>query len=260
MPSVSEYALGRPCWFELGTTDQAAAKAFYGGLFGWTAKDNATGPGEYYTMFQRNGQDTGAAYTLPVHLREQGVPPHWGVYFAAPEVDATAERVAKLGGTVIQPPFDVMDVGRMAICKDPGGAFFSLWQAKQHYGARVMDEDNSVCWVELATWDAEQARAFYTGLFGWETKGSQNMPTYLEFSAGGQPRGGILPMDENWKGMPSQWGIYVMVSDCDAIAEKVKASGGKVQFGPFDAPGVGRLAMLADPQGAGFSIITLKMC
>ena len=83
------------------------------------------------------------------------------------------------------------------------------------------------------------------------------MPTYIEFCVDGQPRGGLLPMDEDWKGIPSHWGIYFMVASCDEVVAKAKEIGAVVRYGPFSAPGVGRIAMLADPQGAGFSIITL---
>ena len=139
MAVVEKYSLGTPCWFELGTTDQTAAKQFYSQLLGWSSKDDPMGPDEFYTMFQLNGHDTGAAYTLPARLVAQGVGPHWNVYFAAPDVDLSAARVSGLGGVVVQPPFDVPDAGRMAICQDPGGASFSLWQARRNPGAAVID-------------------------------------------------------------------------------------------------------------------------
>lgn len=257
MATVDSYSLGTPCWFELGTTDQAAAKNFYGRLFGWVPQDNPYSDGEFYTMFKSGGRDAGAAYTLSPKVVAAGVAPRWTVYFATPDVDASAAKVVELGGTLMQPPFDVMDAGRMVNCKDPGSAAFALWQPKRHHGAGALNEDNAVCWSELATWDTAQARSFYTGVFGWSTKGAASMETYIEYSTDGQPRGGLLPMDEHWKGMPSRWGIYVQVADCDAIAAQAKEMGATILYGPFDAPGVGRMAALTDPQGAGFSIIKL---
>ena len=257
MAIVTEHASGAPCWFELGTTNQSAAKDFYTKVFGWGVVDFPMGPNEFYTMFKLDGNDVGAAYTLSPKILEQGVPSHWNVYFATPDVDASTEKVKALGGTVIQPSFDVMDVGRMSICQDPGGAVFCLWQKKRHFGAGVIGQDNAVCWSELATRDTAKARDFYTGLFGWETKGAANMATYVEYYAGGQPRGGLLPMDDNWGNVPSHWGIYFQVADCDGTVAKIVELGGKVRHGPFDAPGVGRMAMMADPQGAGFSVIKL---
>ena len=257
MAFVDHYPPGAPCWFELGTTHQAAAKQFYTQLFGWSVQDFPMGPTEFYTMFKLKDRDVGAAYGLGPKMIEQGIPPHWNVYFAVTSVDEAAAKVSELGGTVVQPPFDVMDVGRMSICKDPGGAIFSVWQEKRHTGAGIIAEENAVCWSELASWDVPTVQKFYAALFGWDTKGSAGMATYIEFSAGGMPRGGLLPMDEQWKGVPSHWGIYFLVADCDAVADKAKELGAIVRYGPFDAPGVGRMAMIADPQGAGFSIIKL---
>ncbi|MCC7157298.1 MAG: VOC family protein [Bryobacterales bacterium] len=258
MPVVTEHSFGAPAWFELGTTDQAAAKAFYGDLFGWNISDSPMGPGQYYTTFKLGGRDVAAAYSLSPEMVSQGVPPHWHVYFSTPDVDKTTSAVTRLGGTVIRPPVDAMDYGRLSVCKDPGGAVFSLWQARTHNGVGVMDENNAVCWSELATWDARQAGDFYRGLFNWATRGSANMPTYLEFSVAGKPSGGLLAMDDNWKGMPSHWAIYVMVANADEAAARAKSLGGSLKFGPFDTPGVGRIALLADPQGAVFYVITLN--
>ena len=248
---------GAPCWFELATSDQPAAKKFYTGLLGWTADDSPMGPGQFYTMFRLDGKDTGAAYTLMPDMAAAGVPPHWGVYFLAMDIDATTAKVSGLGGSVVNGPFDVMNVGRMSICKDPGGAVFCLWQPKERSANVLYGEDNSVCWTELATRDVPQARDFYSALLGWQTKGSENMATYLEFSVAGRPSGGLLPMDENWGSIPSHWGIYFKVADCDATIAKAQAMGAKVLMGPHDAPGVGRLAILDDPQGAKFSVIKL---
>ena len=244
MATVNEYSLGTPCWFELGTTDQAAAKEFYSQNFGWHPEDIPMGPGEFYTMFQLEGRSAGAAYTLPRKLVAAGVGAHWNVYFATPDVDASTAKVAELGGAVVQPPFEVVDVGRMSNCKDPGGAMFSLWQARRHAGAGVINENTG------------QAREFYTGLFGWKTKGSAVMATYLEFSTDGRARGGLLPMGEEWGAAESLWGIYFMVADCDAAVAQATRLGATLRFGPHSAPGVGRFASLADPQGAAFSVIT----
>ncbi len=258
MPIINEHPLGAPCWFELATSDPAAAKHFYTELFGWSVQDNPMGPNEVYTIYRLDGRDVGASYTLQPEMIQQGIPPNWGVYFATPDVEATAAKVAELGGTVVMKPFDVMENGRMALIQDPGHATFSLWQANAHKGVGVFNENNAVCWAELATWDTAKARDFYTGLFGWQTKGAASMATYIEYSVAGTPYGGLLPMDENWGKMPSFWAIYFKVADCDAAAAKVTALGGSARMPPFDAPGVGRIAAMVDPQGASFYLITLK--
>jgi len=250
---------GAPCWFELATTDQSAAKTFYSQLFGWSVNDVPIGEGMLYSMYQLGGRDVGAGYTMMPDMVAAGVPTHWAVYFAAASADGTAQKVTELGGSIIQPPFDVMEHGRMAVCKDPEGAVFSLWQPKSHTGATAMGELNTVCWSELATRDMQKAAQFYVALFGWDTKRSAGAMEYTEFMAGGQPRGGLLQMTEMWQGIPAHWGIYFRVADCDAAVAKVKELGGAIKHGPFDAPGVGRIAVAADPQGAMFSLIKLDM-
>lgn len=259
MPIVEKHAHGSPCWFELGTTDQSGAKSFYTTLFGWSAADFPMGPEEVYTMLKTDGHDVGGAYTLNAQMKEQGVPPHWMVYFAVPDADAAAATVSALGGTVLMAPFDVMTFGRMAVCKDPTGAVFSIWQAKDHKGVGVFGETNTIGWAELATRDVNAAEAFYKALFPWETAPSAGSPTpYIEFGPAGQKTGGLMQMDGQWEGIPPHWGVYFRVDDCDAAAAKIKELGGQVCFGPFDAGGVGRIAAGADPQGANFSIIRLN--
>ncbi|MCW5979153.1 MAG: VOC family protein [Bryobacteraceae bacterium] len=258
MPGVDD-SLGAPCWFELGTTDQNAAKQFYTQLLGWRVTDSEMGEDRVYSIFRLKDADVGGAYALAPEQQAQGVSPHWMAYFAATNADETAAKAAQLGGSVIMEPFDVRDLGRMAVCRDPGGAVFGLWQAKRHKGVGVYGEKNSVCWTELATRDTSEAREFYNLLFGWETRTNVNMPTYVEYGIGGEFRGGLLQMDEEWEGVPPHWGIYFLVDDCDGTAARARMLGGKTRQGPFDAPGVGRIAMMADPQGAAFYVITLNM-
>src|SRR5215831_10522324 len=103
MANIDSHAPGSFCWFELGTTDQNAAKAFYHSIFGWMANDFPMGPSEFYTMFQKDGRDAGAAYTLNQEMKARGVPPHWMIYIAVSSADQTAAKVTEAGGTVLAP-------------------------------------------------------------------------------------------------------------------------------------------------------------
>ena len=80
MPNIDKHAPGSFSWIELATTDQPAAKAFYSGLFGWESADFPMGPDQFYTMFRLEGRDAAAGYTIHGPMKEQGVPPHWGLY------------------------------------------------------------------------------------------------------------------------------------------------------------------------------------
>ncbi len=259
MSDVAEFAPGSFCWVELGTTDQQAAKHFYGELFGWIANDIPIGPEVYYTMLQLGGRDVAALYPLGEDQIAQGLPPQWIVYMAVSSTDEAVLQVRSLGGTVLAEPFDVMDVGRMAMIQDPTGGVFALWEARSHPGVGVMDEPGAVTWLELTTADPERARTFYSGLFGWEAElqpigGAE----YTTFSMQGRPVAGMMLPPEELGGGPPLWTVYFAVEDCDRSAERTRELGGEIRVPPTDVPGIGRFAALEDPQGAGFSIIRME--
>src|SRR5215469_6339218 len=121
MANVDKHAPGSFSWVELATTDQSAAKTFYTGLFGWAVTDNPMGPNEYYSIFKLKGRDVAAGYTLRKDQRDRGVPVHWSLYIATDNADQTATKATDAGGTILMPPMDVMDAGRMAVIHDPTG-------------------------------------------------------------------------------------------------------------------------------------------
>src|SRR5271166_4857753 len=99
------YAPGTFCWVELTTSDQAGAKEFYAGLFGWEADDRAVGESSYYSMQQLDGRYVAAIAAQPQQQRDAGVPPLWNSYVWVTSADETAARAAELGGTVHAAPF-----------------------------------------------------------------------------------------------------------------------------------------------------------
>lgn len=106
-------------WCELMTTDVAAAKTFYSGLFGWETEDMSM-PGMTYTVVKAGGSGIGGIMATPPEA--QGVPPMWGAYVTVDDVDATAQTATKLGGKVLVPPRDIPEVGRFCVIQDPQGA------------------------------------------------------------------------------------------------------------------------------------------
>ncbi|MGH9802777.1 MAG: VOC family protein [Blastocatellia bacterium] len=260
---VTKHIPGTFCWVELGTSDQNAARKFYGELFGWATKEIPMGPDSFYTMFQLNGKDAGAAYALGQEELSIGIPPYWGLYVCVENADAAAKAITAAGGTLLAEPFDVFDVGRMAIAVDPTGASFKIWQPLNHIGVGVMGENNSMCWQELATRDLDGAKKFYSTVFGWDpqTKGGDGMSyteIYLKDATGNPaPFGGMYTMMPEMVGVPPHWMPYFAVADCDATFEKTKSLGGKAHVPPTNIPNVGRFSMLTDPQGAAFAVIKL---
>lgn len=260
MPEVTSHAPGSFCWIELGTSDPGAAKRFYNGLFGWEAVDVPAGPDMVYTMLNLRGLEVGAMYKLRPDQTAHGVPPHWGSYVAVASADDAATKAKSLGATLLAEPFDVMDVGRMAIVQDPQGAVFSVWQAKAHIGFKLVGETGTFGWDELWTTDPKKAADFYTSLFGWTTKESgpvEEGGNYTEWQLGGQSIGGMMKIMPEMGPVPPNWLPYFMVDDCNATADKAKTSGGKLLVPPTDIENVGRFSVIQDPQGATFAIIKL---
>ncbi len=256
MPPVDKHAPGTFCWVELGTTDQDAAKHFYGTLFGWTFVDYPMGPLGVYTIFQLDGRDSAALYTLQEAERTQGVPPHWNLYVSVEDADKAAARAVELGGQLPAGVFEVQTNGRMAVVIDPTGAAFCLWQPKQTPGIGVMGENNSYCWADLTTGDRAAAKKFYEGLFGWKIFPGKDKDesSYLHIAAGEQTIAGILPDMMRKPGVPPHWMPYFMVKDADGYTEKVKELGGMVMVPPMTVDKSLRIAVLADTQGAVFAL------
>ncbi len=259
MSERTELLPGSFCWPELATPDSAKAKAFYAGLFGWTPMDVPSAGGTY-TLLQLRGLDVAALRTLSEDEKSKGIPSYFMTYISAASTDASAARATELGGKVLFGPFDVEGIGRMAVVMDPGGVVFALWEARGHIGARLVGEENTLCWTELVTKDADGAKAFYSGLFGWTFKASDvSGPTeYHEIHREAQAIGGLLPMKGQWWGdVPPHWMPYFFVADCDAYAVKAAELGGGAAVPPTDIPHVGRFAVLRDDQGAHFSVIAM---
>lgn len=257
MPTLTQHAPGTFCWPELYTTDARAAKAFYSGLFGWEVKELPIDATSVYTIFTLHGQDCAALNDVMPADPAKGMPPNWMAYVSTESSDDTAAKVKAAGGKVIKEPFDVMDVGRMAVLQDPTGAVFCSWQPRGHIGVGVLDEPGALTWTELATTDPAKAGPFYKQVFGWGEEGfpMEGGASYTVFKRGEANAGGMMQMPPEMQGAPPMWTSYFLVEDCDKIADKAVDLGGKVFAPPMDVPGIGRMAWLADPQGAAFAII-----
>lgn len=254
MPTRTSYAQGTPSWVDLATSDVAAARSFYGQLFGWEYEENPTGPdGGVYVMATKGGANAAGIMDLSPEMAAGGVPPMWSTYLAVDDLDATASKVEGAGGQVMMPPMDVMEAGRMALVVEPSGAVVGLWQAADHIGAEVVNEHGALIWNELLSPDVPAAAAFYDAVLGMGTE-TVDMPMgpYTIFTADGEQVAGAMapPME----GVPAHWAVYFAVDDCDAAVAKVQELGGACFAEPMDIP-PGRMAGLSDPQGAMFFVL-----
>jgi uncharacterized protein len=259
MATYDTHKPGTFCWIELMTTSSEAAKKFYGEILGWTFEDNPMPEGMgVYTMAKVNGKDAAGIFQMGKEM--QGMPPNWGSYIAVEDADAMTKKATANGAKVMKEPFDVMDVGRMAVLQDPSGAVFSVWQAKKHHGVGAKGEVGSLCWSELYTTNVDAAGKFYANTFGWKTEAMDMGPmgTYTLFQDPVKGKegniGGMMNMPPNMKGVPSNWLAYFAVADVDASTKKATDLGGKVLMQPMDIPNIGRFSIIQDPQGAALAL------
>ncbi len=261
MPQVSQFAPGTPSWVDLGTPDIDGSAAFYSSLFGWEAHKAPEPEAGGYVMFTKDGLTVAGMGPL----MQEGQPPAWGTYVTVVDADTTIAAAREAGAQILLEPMDVMDAGRMATLMDTAGAVISIWQPKEHIGAELVNEPGSLCWNELATRDPVAAAAFYDAVFGWQAHTStfdtpDGERTYTEWhpDSDGGPIGGMIVIDETWPAeMPSHWMTYFAVEDPDATAALAKELGGTVEVEPFDIP-PGRMAVLADPSRAYFTVIAMR--
>jgi predicted enzyme related to lactoylglutathione lyase len=233
--------------------DVSQAQAFYAELFGW---DIQPGPPEAggYAMCMKDGRATAG---IGPKMGPAEEPTVWMTYISTDDADATAARVKAVGGQVMVEPFDVMDVGRMAVAVDPAGAVFGIWQALTHTGFGVANEPGAVTWNEQLSRDFEGSMAFYRDVFGYEYNNmSSDEFRYASLRVGRTDVGGIGELGPQFPAeVPASWTTYFAVQDADAAVAKLTELGGSVLRAPWDTP-FGRLAIVSDNQGAPFAIMS----
>jgi len=254
MPTFETYEQGTPCYVQLTTPDVAAAREFYGALFGWALTDISSGeePDQYLSCAVEGDKVAGISCQMP---EQAGHPAYWTVFLAVDDVDATVAGVPAAGGKVELEPSDVRDLGRMAAVQDPTGARFNLWEARSEIGTQRANEPNTPVWNELVSPDLPTATRFYAEILGvtWADSPMAEdsvLDSYQTMSVSGRAVAGALPPP--MAGLPPHWNVYFNVADVDTAVAKAESLGGTAMAPAFDVPDVGRLAMLADPQGGIF--------
>jgi predicted enzyme related to lactoylglutathione lyase len=240
---------GTPTWIDLGIPDLDRAMAFYRALFGWDFDVGSEETGRYATCLL----DGRAAAGLAPNPDPDATAFWWNVYLATSDCDGTAKRVTDSGGTLVQPPMDVMDQGRMALARDPVGAQFGLWQGRARVGCEVVNEPGALVRNDLVTPNPEPARAFYAAVFGFTLDGNQDLPgfdfTFLR-RPDGHEVGGVIGVPD---APSSAWSTTFEVADSDAVAAAAGAAGGRATA-PEEFV-YGRMATITDPFGTEFSVI-----
>lgn len=247
-------------WYELMTTDAAAARAFYGQVFGWESRPAGV-PGIDYTLLSLGGRDVGGLFALTPQMCGDSAHPCWLGYIGSPDVDEDVRRVVAAGGKVLKEPTDIPGVGRFAVVADPHGAVFQLMcgNVDQPPAPVAPMTPGHVAWHELSAGDGAQAWEFYSRLFGWTIEQDMDMGplgVYRIFAINGVGAGGMLTKTPE---MPCpMWLFYVAVQDIDASMARAAAAGGKLLMGPHEVPGGAWIATYLDPQGAMFAMVGMR--
>lgn len=253
MSSVTVHQPGVFCWPELSTTDAAAAARFYAAVFEWESKTLEV-RNQRYTIFQAGERDVCGSCAMARTDRE---PPRWNSSVSVENADETAAKAEELGGTILRPAFDLLQLSRVAVLQDPQGAIFYAWQPRTAWQARApisahrANEPGALCWTELITSDPAQAEAFYTKLFDWS---AHRFGDYVEFLRGKEPVAGMLRTPPGRGAEGSHWLPYFTVADVDDAVQVARRHFGTILGRPMDIPLIGRSAVLRDPQGATFGI------
>ena len=244
---------GQFAWYELSTTDPAAAQQFYKTFSGWSSQPFDAD----YTLLTSNGTPVAGVFNLTDELKQQGVPPNWMPYVEANNVAETTKLAASLGAKVMYGPTEIQDVGDIAVVQDPQGATFGIYKSKS--GAPSWDGTPVVghfSWNELMAVDQATAFDFYRRLFGWEKISEMDMGDgmmYMIFGKGGAMYGGMFTRTADMQNIPPFWMCYIQVNDVPKAVATATKSGATLHRGPMDIPG-GVIAILGDPQGAAFAL------
>ena len=255
------YEPGVPCWVDVLVPEPERAAHFYARLFGWEVEEQAPpDASRRYFMCRLRDRDV-AAVGSPAG---DGLPPAWNTYVCVDSAEDAAARVGAAGGRVLVPPSESLDGGRMAVFADPAGAVFSVWRPGRHRGAALVNEPSTWSMSLLTTDDPQGAEAFYGAVFGWrgERFGEATMwrlPGYVGGEAAQPvPRDVVAVMGPPAADVAPHWRVDFWVDDAAVAAARAPELGGTVPVPPFDAPPF-RQAVLADPQGAVFSVSQLTV-
>ena len=248
---------GRFGWYELMTSDTAAALAFYRAVIGWDYQD-AGMPGMDYGLLKAGDTAVAGLMAIPADACAAGAKPGWIGYVAVDDVDAVAAGFAADGGTVHRAPADIPGVGRFAIVSDPQGATLAIITEPESATAERLQpmKAGHGSWHELLAPDWDAALSFYAPRFGWgkvQAIDMGPMGTYQLYGPNDEAIGGMMTRPQGFSGPP--WTYYFAVDEINAALDRVKVHGGTLLNGPQEVPGGAWIIQALDPQGAMFALV-----
>jgi predicted enzyme related to lactoylglutathione lyase len=266
-PANQEHHTGKMIFTELVTPDLAAAKQFYGGLFGWTFRDSNVGAMPYAEALLA-GHPVAGLLQKPIPAGEQHQSA-WLSFFSVPDVDAAAQTAVRSGAKILFDPHSFPDRGREAVLADPQGAVFAVLASSSGDPPDVLAADGAWIWSSLITTDPDSDAAFYKTLLGYDifqlpplgaTRASTHAPArtdgeHLLLASENYARASVNSPPPNLARFHPHWINFARVEDTDAMAAKAVALGGRVLVAPRVDRHGGKIALIADPQGTPFGLL-----
>ncbi|MFI6804709.1 VOC family protein [Streptomyces luteogriseus] len=243
---ITRHLPGAPCWADLDTPDVASARAFYSSLFGWESLEL---PGGYVNFSLREEKIVGAIKLKEGEEHSAG----WSVYFMTDDLIETTKAVEAAGGSVVSPPRKVSVAGSAAVYRAPDGAISGAWEPDKHPGSGLVHEPGTLSWFGLSTPDVDGSTAFYTQVFSWTAAAPTAVGTVHLTTAGDSAEfGGVTIGPATSPG----WTLHFGVEDIDIASQTAVSLGGEIIASPAEVTGVGRVALLKDPSGVTFALVS----
>jgi len=254
-PASHERHPGKLIFVELVTPDIAAAKKFYAGLFGWSFQDFQGGGKLYAEVLLNDSPVAGLIQRdIPPGAKRQ---PAWLSFFSVDDVKTAKDVALENGAKVLFGPRNLPLRGEEAVFSDQQGAVFAVLKSSSGDPPEFLAAPGEWIWCSLITKDPDTGAAFYQKLFDYEVfelparPGSQ----HLLLSSGGYARASVNSLPVNKPDTIPHWLNFIRVVDAVKVAEKAVSLGGRVLVEPHVDRQGGKIAVIADPQGAVFGLL-----
>jgi hypothetical protein len=254
--ATAEQIPGKFVWIDLYTPDPAAARSFYGELFGWTFAELGD-PATPYTLAYLDGEPVAGIVTR-TNARPGGRKSRWVAYLSVPDVAQAADRVAQQGGKILLSSRPVPERGTMALLADPDDVPFGVIRSSSGDPPDTLAPVGDWIWAVYQSLNPTGAAAFYQQLADYEVVADDRFPdrdVYLLATAG-YARAVLadIPPEKVGRVRPD-WLYFIRVEDIDATLASAVKLGAQVLVTPRSDLLDGRIATILDPAGAAVGLM-----
>jgi|SRR6516162_6776199 len=243
---------GKFVWADLVTDDVAAARKFYGGLFGWTF----TSVGDY-TIAANDERPLCGMFQRQRPADRPEAKPRWFGYISVPNVKRAQKAVIDSGGKVLFAPTKMPNRGEQAVFMDREGAAFGVVKSSSGDPQDFLADPGDWIWIELLSRNGSKAADFYHNVVGYEVieNSATNRLNDYVLASGGYARAAVRTIVQPDEKVHPTWLLFVRVQDVTASLALAKKLGGQVLLEPRPDLFHGKVAVLADPTGAAVGIM-----